>query len=92
MFNQQFLRDFYNGNYCPSDKVSSNSDKLRCLSAKMENIENQLFKNLDKKSRRLLSKLIEYHSEELNEFAFRAYFDGITFATTILTNSANSED
>ena len=79
MFNQQFLHDFYNGGYCPSDNAGSK-------------VEKQLFKRLDRKSRKLLTQLIEYRNEELNDFAFRAYFDGIGFATTILMNSLDEGD
>ncbi|MDO4391510.1 MAG: hypothetical protein Q4C11_00185 [Clostridium sp.] len=87
MFNKQFLEDFYNGNYCPSDNAGSTSFKSRNLSHKIDTLEKQLYNKLDKKSRKLFTQLIEYKSEELNEFAFRAYFDGINFATTILMNS-----
>ena len=91
MFNEQFLHDFYNGNYCPSDNAGSDSLKSRRLSQKIDKIEKQLFKRLNRKSKKLLSQLIEYQSEELNDFAFRAYFDGISFATTILMNSFDDE-
>lgn len=90
MFNKQFLHDFYNGGYCPSDNAGS--DPSRNLSHKIDKVEKQLFKNLNRKSRKLLTQLIEYHSEELNVFAFRAYFDGISFATTILMNSLDDGD
>ena len=92
MFNQQFLHDFYNGGYCPSDNAGSDSYPSRNLSHKIDKVEKQLFKNLNRKSRKLLTQLIEYHSEELNAFAFRAYFDGISFATTILMNSLDDGD
>ena len=92
MFNQQFLHDFYNGGYCPSDNAGSDSLKSRNLSRKIDDVEKQLFKRLDRKSRKLLTQLIEYRNEELNDFAFRAYFDGIGFATTILMNSLDEGD
>lgn len=90
MFNKQFLHDFYNGGYCPSDNAGS--DPSRNLSQKIDKVEKQLFKRLDRKSRKLLNQLIEYRNEELNDFAFRAYFDGIGFATTILMNSLDEGD
>ena len=59
---------------------------------KIDNVEKQLSKKLDWKSKKLLDQLIECHNQELNDFAFRAYFDGISFATTILMNSLDDGD